>query len=311
MLRRDERSHLRLGIGPGSDDHRGHPRRDLADELVADRADRDDDGHRHAALAGRTETGRNGGVRRGTHVSVGEHDHVVLRAAEGLDPLAVPGTRLVDVAGDRRAAHERHRGHARVLQERVHRDGVTVEDIEDTVGHAGLLGQLGQEERWRWVLLGGLEHEGVPACDGVGQHPERDHDREVERSDAGHHAEGLEDGVDVHTVRHLARVRALQQVRDPTGELDVVEAARHLPRRVAQHFAVFGGNGGRQVGRGGRHQVAEPEQDGRSGAQRSSRPVPCGLGRGVDRRVHLTGRGQRDGRRLHPAGGVVDGAGPS
>ena len=146
VLRRDERAHLRLGVGPGADDHRGHPRRDRLDELVADRADGDDDRDRHAALAGRAETGRDGGVGGRTDVGVGQHHHVVLRTAEGLDPLAVPGARLVDVPGDRRAAHEGHRGHARVGQERVHRDGVAVHHVEDAVGHARLLGQLGQEQ---------------------------------------------------------------------------------------------------------------------------------------------------------------------
>ena len=106
---------------------------------------------------------------------------MVLGAAERLHALAVARARLVDVAGDGRAADEGHRGDTRVRQECVHRVGVAVHHVEHAVGHAGLLGQLGQEQRRGRVLLGRLEHEGIAARDGVGQHPEWDHHREVER----------------------------------------------------------------------------------------------------------------------------------
>ncbi len=89
MLRRDERAHLRVGVGPGADDHGGDPRRDRVDELVADRADGDDHRDRHAALTRRAETGRDRGIGGRTDVGVGEDHHVVLRPAEGLDTLAV------------------------------------------------------------------------------------------------------------------------------------------------------------------------------------------------------------------------------
>ena len=60
----------------------------FGDELVADVADRDDGRDRHAALAGRAEAGVDGGVGREIEVGVGQHDHVVLRAAERLHALA-------------------------------------------------------------------------------------------------------------------------------------------------------------------------------------------------------------------------------
>ena len=64
--------------------------------------DRDDDRDRHAALAGRAVAGGDRGVGGGVDVGVGQHDHVVLGAAERLHPLAVLRAGLVDVAGDRR-----------------------------------------------------------------------------------------------------------------------------------------------------------------------------------------------------------------
>ena len=74
-----------------------------------DGADRDDDRDRHAALPRRTVGRGDRGVGGGGDVGVGQHHHVVLRAPERLDPLTVARAGLVDVAGDRGAADERHR----------------------------------------------------------------------------------------------------------------------------------------------------------------------------------------------------------
>ena len=108
--------------------------RDLADELVGDRTDRDDRRDRHAPLAGRAEPGVHRGVGREIEVGVGEHDHVVLRAAERLHALPEARRGLVDVARDRRRADERHRLHGGVLEQPVDRDLVAVHDVEDARG---------------------------------------------------------------------------------------------------------------------------------------------------------------------------------
>ena len=57
----------------------------------------------------------------------------------------------------------------------------------------------------RRILLAGLEHERVAAREGVGEHPHRHHGREVERRDAGHHAERLLDAVHVDAAARPAR----------------------------------------------------------------------------------------------------------
>jgi hypothetical protein len=64
----------------------------IASTSVGDVADRDDDRDRHAALAGRAVAGADRGVGGHVEVGVGQHDHVVLRAAERLHrlPCAVP-----------------------------------------------------------------------------------------------------------------------------------------------------------------------------------------------------------------------------
>ena len=268
----------------GADDDRRHPLGDGGDQRSATRADGDDHRDGHAALARRAVAGGDGRVGRGGDVGVGQHDHVVLGPAERLARAcrgAPPSRRRAGRSGV--LPTKETAATSGSVEQRVDRDGVTVDDVEHAVGHAGLAGQLGEEERGRRVPLGGLEHEGVAAGDGVGQHPERDHHREVERRDAGDDAQRLEHGVDVHAGGHLGRVRALEQVRDAAGELDVLEPARHLAGGVAQHLAVLGRDGGGQVGRGPADQVAQAKEDGGAGAERAGAPFGGGLGRRGDR----------------------------
>ena len=148
---------------------------------------------------------------------------------------------LVDVARDRGRADERHGGDVRVLEDRVDRDLVALDDAEHALGHAGLAQELGDEHRGGRVLLGRLEDERVAARDGVAEHPHRDHGREVERGDARHDAQRLADLVHVDARRGLFAEPALQQVRDAARELEVLEAAGHLAQRVGRDLAVLGG----------------------------------------------------------------------
>ena len=52
----------------------------------------------------------------------------------------------VHVARDRRRADEADRRHGRVLEQPVHRHGVTVDHVEHAIGNAGLREQLGEEQ---------------------------------------------------------------------------------------------------------------------------------------------------------------------
>ena len=148
MLTRDERPHLRVGLEAVADLHLRDALLDLRDEGVGDVTDRDEHRDGHAALARRAVAGGDGCVGSHVEVGVGQHDHVVLRAAERLAPLVMCGRRLVDVLGDRRRADERDRSDVRMLQERIHSDLVAVHDVEDSGGHAGFGEQLrGQHRR--------------------------------------------------------------------------------------------------------------------------------------------------------------------
>ena len=210
VLARDERAHLGVGLHPVADLHVRDARLDRLDEAVRDVADGDDLRDRHAPLARGAVGGGDGGV--GGHVDVGvrEHDHVVLRSAERLCALAVLRRRLVDVFRDRSRADEGDRLDLRVLEDRVDRDLVAVHDVEDAVGNAGLLQQLGGVHRRGRILLGRLEHERVAARERGRPHPHGHHRGEVERGDAGDDAERLADRVDVDPRRGLLGELALK-----------------------------------------------------------------------------------------------------
>ena len=62
-----------------------------------------------------------------------------------------------------------------------------LDEFEEDTARA-LLEEFSDEHRCGRIPLGWLEDEGVPAGNGVGEHPHGDHGREVERRDAGHHA---------------------------------------------------------------------------------------------------------------------------
>ena len=89
VLPGDQRSHVAAPAAV-TGAQGGHPLGDLADQLVGDGIDREQRADRHAPLAGATaETAVDRGVRGQVQVRVRQHQHVVLRAAEGLHPFAV------------------------------------------------------------------------------------------------------------------------------------------------------------------------------------------------------------------------------
>src|SRR5690606_9071412 len=94
VLPGDERPHVGAAASV-PDPQAGHPLTDLGDELVGDRLHREHHGDRHAAFTGGAVAGVDGGVGDEVEVGVGQHEHVVLRTAQRLHPLAVRGGRLV------------------------------------------------------------------------------------------------------------------------------------------------------------------------------------------------------------------------
>ena len=104
---------------------------------------------------------------------------MVLGAAERLHALSCGGAVVVDVAGDRRRADERHRIDVGMREERVDRFLVAVNDVEHAVRQSGLFEQL------RHATLDGdgsfsdgFSTKVVAAGQRDRKHPQRHHRRE-------------------------------------------------------------------------------------------------------------------------------------
>jgi hypothetical protein len=151
----------------------------------------------HAAFTRGAKAGVDGGVGSQFEVGVGQDQHVVLRAAQGLDPLAVAGGGLVDVLGDRGGSDEGNRLDVQVLQEPIDGFLVAMKDVEHTIREARL-GEEGSEPVGRRrVLFARLQHHGVAGRNGDRQEPQRHHGGEVEGADDAHHAQRRLSGVNV------------------------------------------------------------------------------------------------------------------
>ena len=130
-----------------------------------------------------------------------------------------------------------------MVEDRIDRFLVAVDDVEHAVREARLLEQLPDQHRGRRIALGRLQDEGVAAGDRHRIHPHRHHGREVERRDAGDDAERLAVGPGVDLRADIAAELALQEMRDAAGEIDDLDAARDLAERVGVGLAVLRGDG--------------------------------------------------------------------
>src|SRR3546814_4629139 len=81
---------------------------------------------------------------------------------------------------------------------------VTLHDIEHAIRQAGLLQQVGDQQRGGWITLRRLENEGVATDQRDREHPHRHHHREVERRDAGDDAERSEE--------HTSELQSLMRI---------------------------------------------------------------------------------------------------
>ena len=291
MLLGDERAEV-AGTQAVADLQPGHPLGDLRHQLVGNGVDGDEHADRHAALARRAEARVDRGVCGEVEVGIRQHQHVVLRAAERLHPLALLGGLLVDVAGDRGGADEGDRCHVRVLDERIDRNLVAVHHVEDAVGQARLSEQFGHPVGRGRVFLGGLQDDGVARRDRDREEPQRHHRREVERADDADDAERFAGRVHVNTGRHVLAVLALHEARDAGRQLDDLEAARDLAHRIREHLAVLRSEDSREIFGTLVEQLAEFEDDPLPLREGGVRPGgEGGLGRG-DSDVHVADRGE-------------------
>jgi hypothetical protein len=134
MFPRDQRAHLVPVVEARADFH--------LRQALPDRTDRDgdvaDDDHRdgHAALAGRAVAAETAASAAISTSASGRT--IMILAPPSACILAAARARLVDLAGDRGRSHEGDGGDVRMLEDRVDRDLVAVDDVEDAVRQTGL-----------------------------------------------------------------------------------------------------------------------------------------------------------------------------
>ena len=180
----------------------------------------------------------------------------------------------------------------RVVEDRVDGDLVAVHDVEHAIGQTGFGVQLGDQVRRARHPLARLEDEGVAGGDRDRVHPERHHDREVERRDPGDDTERLAERVRVDATGHLVGELALEQLRDAADELDDLAAADDLAASIVDRLAVLGGDDLGQVELMLHEQLAEGEHH--PGARRHRRLAPrleC-VRRRLHRSVDVLGAGE-------------------
>ncbi len=190
-------------------------------------------------------------------------------------------------------------------QQCVHRVLAALHNIEYAIGQAGLLEQVGDHQARARIALGGLEHEGIAACQRDREHPHRHHHREVEWRDAGHHAQRLAQVPVVDAAADVVGKVSLEQVRDATGELHHLDAARDFALGIGEHLAVLARDGGGQGIVVLVEQLLELEQDARTLERRGLGPGRRGGVRGGHGRIHL-GLAAQQHLRGHGAGGGVE-----
>ena len=117
----------------------------------------------------------------------------------------------------------------------------------------------------------------------------RDHDREVERRDTADDTQRLADREQVDIAADIGVELAFDQVRDPAGEFDDVDAALNLALGIGNRFAVFAAEGFRQGVAVLDQKFAEREQNGRAFRNRGRGPFRACLNRDLDRLVHVRG----------------------
>ena len=201
------------------------------------------DGHgnrdRHATLAGGAVARTDQGIDRLVHVGVGHHDGVVLGTTEALAAFAAGGRTLIDILRDRRGADEADGLDVGIVEDRIHRFLVAIDDVEDARRQSRLDHQLRQHHRHAGIALGGFQDKGIAAGDRRGKLPHRNHGGEIERRDAGDHAQGLTERVDVDAGTGAFGVFALHQVGNADSKLDDLKAALNVALGVGNGLAVL------------------------------------------------------------------------
>ncbi len=181
-----------------------------------------------------------------------------------------------------------------MIQQRINRLFVALHNIEYTVGQASFLEQTGQDQRCGRVPLRGLEHKGIAAGDGDGEHPHRHHGREVERSYTGANPQGLAHCDHIDAGSNVFTELAFHELRNAARKFHDFQAAGNFAVRVAEHLAMFSRNGfGQLVGMLFNERL-ELEHHPRAAQRWCGRPGRERISSRIDSGINQAGTGQRN-----------------
>ncbi len=181
-----------------------------------------------------------------------------------------------------------------MLQDRVDGFLVAVNDVEDAIGQARFLEQLGHVQREARIALGWLQDERVAARDRHREHPHRDHRRKVEWRDPGTDPHGLADRPAVHVGADVLAELALEEVRNAARELDDLDATRDRPFRIGERLAVLFGDHPRELFLVRFHEFAKTHENPRAAQRRCCPPRGQGRTRCAHRRIDVLAIAERD-----------------
>ena len=264
--------------------------------------------HKYAAAAEANlalvgEGGTHGGAQHFVEVAVREDD-VGVFAAQLQAEFFEEGRGLgADFGTGYGAAGEGNDGDVRVGYQGLTEAGSrAVDDVQNAVRQAGVGTNLGQEVGGDGRDFRGFGHHGVARCEGWGDLPSEEVEREVPRADAGRYANGATQGVVEAGDAHVVGFRVV--VEDGGGvEGKVVSGARDVHGGgQLQGFAVVFGLGRGQFVQAGGDAVGNAEQDAAAlgGGEAGPGGEGCfGSGYGT---VHVVGAGIRNST-VHFAGG--------
>mmetsp|Transcript_23065 Transcript_23065/g.50757 ORF Transcript_23065/g.50757 Transcript_23065/m.50757 type:complete len:469 (+) Transcript_23065:310-1716(+) len=241
----DQRADVHTGLGAGSHAELGRRLGNLWDQLSG-LADEHCDGQSHAPLAGRAAGCPSNSVDCTLGISVGENHSVVLRSHVALGALPISTSTSSDVLPGDVPAHKRDRLDMLIVAQEVHRVVGPVNHVHYPRGHPAVVGHLHKLHSGHRHPLRGLQQHRVPTGRGQGEHPQRDHGREVERGDACGDTQGQAVGVGVHIRADVGQGLALEHARGAAGMLNHLQAAEHVAAGVGEGLALLAGDHGGQ-----------------------------------------------------------------
>ena len=126
-----------------------------------------------------------------------------------------------------------------MLQQRVHRCLVAVDQVQHARGQLQRFHQLEGALHRQRNFFRRLQNESISAGDRVGQKPEGNHRRKIERRDRRRHSQRLPNHHLVNAGRHVLQVVSLHQRGNPAGDFHVLNRAPQFRARFAHRLPVF------------------------------------------------------------------------